>query len=232
MDKVYASAESAIADMSDGATIALAGFGLGHRFPNTLIRALREQGTRNLTVVCNSLGGPGEKGQLLAENKQIKKVMTGFTVRPGLHTASEAQIISGELEVEMVTQGIMVERCRAGGAGIPAFYSPVGADIDLATGKDIRYFEGRPYVLEHAIYLDYALLSGARADKAGNVQFRGAARNFNPSFAKAAKVAVIEVDEIVEIGQLAPQDIDLPGSLCPQYRAPPSRWPEVDTSIP
>ncbi len=211
MDKVVASPEQAIADIKDGAIVALAGFGLAHRFPNSLLYALKDKGTRDLTVVCNSLGAPGEKGQMLVENKQVKKLVAAFSNRAGMRTAAEDQIIEGTLEAEIVPQGILVERCRAGGAGIPAFYSPVGADTLLAEGKDLRYFNGRPYVLETAIKLDYALLSAYRADRAGNVQFRGGSRNFNPAFAKAARVAIVEVDEIVEIGELPPEQIDLPG---------------------
>ncbi len=211
MDKVFASAADAIVDLEEGATVALSGFGLRHRFPNALLHALLEKGTRNLTLVCNSLGASGEKGQLLVENKQVKKLMAAFSARPGTITAGEAQIISGEMDVELIPQGILVERCRAGGAGIPAFYSPTGADTELAAGKDVRYFNGKPHVLEHAINLDFALLSGYRADRAGNVQFRGGARNFNPAFAKAARVAVIEVDEVVEVGEIPPELIDLPG---------------------
>jgi 3-oxoacid CoA-transferase len=113
--------------------------------------------------------------------------------------------------VELVPQGILVERCRAGGAGIPAFYSPTGVDTDLATGREIRHFDGKPHVLEHAIRVDYALLRGYRADRLGNVQFRGGSQNFNPSFAKAARVAIVEVDEIVEPGEIAPELVDLPG---------------------
>ena len=211
MDKVVASAQQAIADMPDGATVSLTGFGLGHRFPNTLLQALLAKNVRELTLVCNSLGASGEKGQLLVENHQVKKILASFSVRPGARTAAEAQIIAGELAVELIPQGILVERCRAGGAGIPAFYSPTAVDTDLAAGKDVRYFNGKPHVLEHAIHLDYALLSGYRADRAGNVQFRGGAQNFNPSFAKAARVAIIEVDEIVETGEIPSELIDLPG---------------------
>ncbi len=211
MDKVVASPELALADIKDGASVALAGFGLAHRFPNSLLYALKDKGTRDLTIVCNSLGAPGEKGQMLVENKQVKKIVAAFSTRAGMKTAAEEQIITGELDVELVPQGILVERCRAGGAGIPAFYSPTGADTDLAAGKDVRYFDGKAHVLEHAIHLDYALLSAYRADRAGNVQFRGGSRNFNPSFAKAARIAIVEVDEILEIGQLPPEQIDLPG---------------------
>jgi len=212
MNKVVATPEQAIADIADGATIAIAGFSVGHRFATSLIVALRDQGTKNLCVVCNSLGDPGaQRGQILAENKQVRKLIAAFSVRPGTPTASEAQIAAGEMEVELVPQGILVERCRAGGAGIPAFYSPTGVDTEIAAGKEVRVFDGKPHVLEHAIHVDYAFLRGYRADRLGNVQFRGGSQNFNPSFAKAARVAIVEVDEIVEPGGIPPELIDLPG---------------------
>src|SRR6202795_2750209 len=212
MDKVVATPEQAIADIPDGATIAIAGFSVGHRFATSLILALREKGTRDLCLVCNSLGDPGaQRGQILAENKQVKKLIAAFSVRPGTPTASEDQIVAGELAVELVPQGILVERCRAGGAGIPAFYSPTSVGTAIAEGKEIREFDGRPHVLEHAIHVDYAFLRGYRADRLGNVQFRGGSQNFNPSFAKAARVAIVEVDEIVEPGGIPPELIDLPG---------------------
>ncbi|HZM48761.1 MAG TPA: 3-oxoacid CoA-transferase [Burkholderiales bacterium] len=212
MDKVVASPTEAVADVPDGASVAIAGFGVAHRFANSLILALREKGAKNLTVVCNSLGDPGAiRGQILAENKQIKKLIAAFSVRPGTPTSSEAQITAGEMEVELVPQGILVERCRAGGAGIPAFYSPTSVGTDLVKGREIREFNGKPYVLEPAINVDYALLRGYRADRLGNTQFRGGSQNFNPSFAKAAKCAIVEVDEIVEPGVIPPDLIDLPG---------------------
>ena len=212
MDKVFASPEQAIADIADGATIAIAGFSVGHRFATSLILALRDKGTRELCVVCNSLGDPGAtRGQILAENRQVKKLIAAFSVRPGTPTASEEQIAAGELEVELVPQGILVERCRAGGAGIPAFYSPTSVGTDLVKGREIREFDGKPHVLEYAIHVDYAFLRGYRGDRLGNVQFRGGSQNFNPSFAKAARVAIVEVDEIVEPGVIPPELIDLPG---------------------
>jgi len=212
MDKVVASPEQAVADVGAGSTIAIAGFSVGHRFATSLILALREKGTKDLTIVCNSLGDPGAtRGQILAENKQVKKLIAAFSVRPGTPTASEAQITAGDMQVELVPQGILVERCRAGGAGIAAFYSPTGVTTDLASGREIREFGGKPYVLEHAIHLDYAFCRGYRADKLGNVQFRGGSQNFNPAFAKAAKCAIVEVDEIVEPGVIPPELIDLPG---------------------
>src|SRR3954471_720629 len=212
MNKVVASAAEAIADVKDGATIAIAGFSVAHGFANSLILALREKGTKDLTIVANSLGDPGAtRGQILAENNQLKKLVAAFSVRPGTPTASEEQITKGTLEVELVPQGILVERCRAGGAGIPAFYSPTSVGTDLVKGREIREFDGRQYVLETAIHLDYAFCRGYRADKLGNVQFRGGNQNFNPSFAKAAKCAIVEVDEIVEPGVIPPELVDLPG---------------------
>jgi 3-oxoacid CoA-transferase len=212
MDKVHASPQHAIADIRDGATIAIAGFSVGHRFATSLIVALRDQGTKHLTIVCNSLGDPhAERGQILAENQQIRKLVAAFSVRAGTPTASEDQIAAGSMEVELVPQGILVERCRAGGAGIPAFYSPTGVGTALTEGREIREFDGKPHVLEHAIRVDYAFLRGYRADRLGNVQFRGGSQNFNPSFAKCARVAIVEVDEIVEPGAIPPELVDLPG---------------------
>jgi len=212
MDKIFASPEQAIADIRDGATIAIAGFGVAHRFATSLILALRDKGTKELCIVCNSLGDPGAtRGQILAENKQVKKLIAAFSMRAGTPTASEDQIVAGNMAVELVPQGILVERCRAGGAGIPAFYSPTSVGTALTEGREIRDFDGKPHVLEHAIHVDYAFLRGYRADRLGNVQFRGGSQNFNPSFGKAARVAIVEVDEIVEPGGIPPELVDLPG---------------------
>jgi 3-oxoacid CoA-transferase len=212
MDKIYPSPQHAIADIPEGATIAIAGFGVAHRFATSLIIALRDKGTKNLTLVCNSLGDPGAtRGQILAENNQVKKLIAAFSIRAGTPTASEAQIAAGKMEVELVPQGILVERCRAGGAGIPAFYSPTSVGTAIADGKEIREFDGRPHVLERAIRVDYAFLRGYRGDRLGNVQLRGGSKNFNPSFAKAARVAIVEVDEIVEPGIIPPELVNLPG---------------------
>src|SRR5687767_9569080 len=148
MDKVVASPEQAIADVRNGATIAVAGFSVAHGFANSLILALREKGTKDLTLVCNSLGDPGAtRGQILAENKQLKKLIAAFSVRPGTPTASEEQIAESTLEVELVPQGILVERCRAGGAGLAAFYSPTSVGTDLVAGRELREFDGKQYVL-------------------------------------------------------------------------------------
>jgi 3-oxoacid CoA-transferase len=212
MNKIYPSPQEAIADIPDGATIAIAGFGVAHRFATSLIVALRDRGTKDLTIVCNSLGDPGAtRGQILAENNQVKKLIAAFSIRAGTPTAAEAQIAAGKMEVELVPQGILVERCRAGGAGIPAFYSPTGVGTAIAEGKEVRMFDGRLHVLEKAIRVDYAFLRGYRADRLGNVQLRGGSQNFNPSFAKAARVAIVEVDEIVEPGEIPPELVTLPG---------------------
>lgn len=212
MDKVVASPQAALADLKEGDTVALGGFSVGHRFALSMITALRDKGTKNLTLVCNSMGAPGElRGQILAENKQVKKLIAAFSTRPGMPTATEDQIVSGEMDVELVPQGTLVERCRAGGAGIPAFYSATVAGTDLEKGKEIREFDGRRYVLEHAIKIDYALLRAHRADRAGNVQFRGGSQNLSPAFAKAARIAIVEVDEIVEVGEIPPELVTLPG---------------------
>jgi 3-oxoacid CoA-transferase len=212
VDKVFDSPAAAVADIADGSSVAIAGFGVTHRFPSSLITALRDQGARRLTVYCNGLGVPGQPtAQLLAENGQLAKLVASFSSRPGPVTISEEQILAGELEFEIVPQGTLVERMRAGGAGIAAFFTPAGAGTLVGEGKEVRDFDGRPHLLEHGIRTDYALLRAWRADRMGNVQFRGASRNFNDSFAKAARVAIIEVDEIVEVGEIAPQDIDLPG---------------------
>ena len=211
MNKVVASPEEAIADLEDGATIGFAGFGLLHRFPVSLLTALRDKGSQNLTIVCNSLGGGNDVRTHLVERHQVRKLIAAFTARPGNRGAQEDQIAAGELEAELVPQGILVERCRAAGAGIPAFYSPVAVGTLISQDKEVRYFAGKPHVLEQALPLDYAFLRGWKADTLGNVIFRGSSQNFNPSFAKAARIAIAEVDEIVEPGELPPHEIDLPG---------------------
>lgn len=212
MNKVYGSAKQALSDVSDGASVAIAGFGRGHRFPLTLIRDLGRSGVRELCVVCNSLGVPGGlQGQVLAENHQIRRLISSFSTRPGMPSASEEQILAGEIELELVPQGVLVERLRAAGAGIPGFYVATGAGTELSQGKETRIFDDQEYVFERALPVDFALVRAHRADTVGNLQFRGASENFNPSFAKAARVAIAEVDEIVDVGELPPEDVDLPG---------------------
>jgi 3-oxoacid CoA-transferase len=202
----------AVADIEDGASVGVAGFGLSHRYPSTLISALGDKGSRNLTVYCNGLGQPGfPTGHLLADNHQIGHLVTCFSARPGVVSEAEKQIAAGELTLEMVPQGTLVERMRAGGAGLAAIYTPTGYGSEIAEGKDVRYFDGKPYVLERAITTDFAFIRAKRADHFGNVQFWGGSQNFNVSFAKAAKVTIVEAEEIVPTGEIAPDQVDLPG---------------------
>ena len=209
--KVMTAAE-AVADIEDGASVGIAGFGLSHRYPSTLISVLGAKGSRGLTVYCNGLGQPGfPTGHLLADNHQIAHLVTCFSARPGVVSEAEKQIMAGEMTLEMVPQGTLVERMRAGGAGLAAIYTPTGYGSAIADGKDIRYFDGRPYVLERAITTDFALIRAAKADHFGNVVFRGGSQNFNVSFAKAARVTIVEAEEIVPTGEIAPHEVDLPG---------------------
>lgn len=212
MDKVVQSADLAVADIGAGASVAIAGFGVSHRFPSGLIRALRDTGAKSLTLVCNS---PGRTGTLTAgaliESGQVAKLIAAFSARPRARSVAEDLMAAGQLEVELVPQGTLVERMRAGGAGIAAFFTPTGAGTPISAGKEVREFDGRPHVLETGLRVDYALLRAWRADRLGNLEFRGGSQNFNPSFAKAARVAIAEVDEIVEPGQLDPDRIGLPG---------------------
>ncbi|WP_426191382.1 3-oxoacid CoA-transferase [Massilia sp. DWR3-1-1] len=211
MTKIFTSAEAAVADIPDGASVAIAGFGVGHSYPNSLVIALKEQGARRLCLVANSLGAGEYRPELLLENGQVSKAILSFSARPGLPSLVEERAAAGELALEMVPQGILVERLRAAGAGLPAFYSPVTVGTPLAKNKEVRQFDGKQYVLEHALAVDYALIRGFRADTQGNVEFRGSSMHFHPSFAKGARVAIVEVEEIVEAGAIAPERVGLPG---------------------
>ena len=211
MDKVVASPQEALADLKEGDTVALGGFSVGHRFALSMITALRDKGTKNLTLVCNSMGAPGElRGQILAENKQVKKLIAAFSTRPGMPTATEDQIVSGEMDVELVPQGTLVERCRAGGAGIPAFFTKTGVGTEVAKGKETKIFDGHEYIMERGLVGDLALVKAWKGDASGNLVYRKAARNFNPMMATAAKICIVEVEELVEVGQLDPDHIHTP----------------------
>lgn len=211
MTKIFSSPEAAVADIPDGATIAIAGFGVGHSYPNSLVIALKDQGARDLCVVANSLGAGEYRPELLLENGQVSKAILSFSARPGFPSLVEQRAAAGELQLEMVPQGILVERLRAAGAGLPAFYSPVTVGTPLQQGKELREFGGKQYVLEQALPVDYALVRGFRADPNGNVEFRGSSMHFHPSFAKGARVAIVEVEEIVEAGAIPPERVGLPG---------------------
>jgi 3-oxoacid CoA-transferase len=214
MDKVCASPEDALADLQDGASIAVSGFGTSYGFACSLLVAARDKGVRNLTLVSNGLGAVGQlRGMLLVASGQVSKLIVSFSSRPGMRTPADDLIESGDIEVELVPQGILVERMRAAGAGIPAFYSPVGVGTPIAEGKEVRYFNGKPHILEQALSVNYAFLKAYRGDRLGNIEMRGSSRNFNPAFAKAARHAVVEVDEIVDVGEIDPERVGLPAIL-------------------
>lgn len=206
-NKVYSTVDAAVADIPSGATIMFGGFG-GAGFPNNLIQGLARQGARNLKVISNNCGtGDGELG-LLFKNHQINRVVAAFP-GPGAKYF-QAQFEAGEIELELVPQGILCERMRAFGAGIPAFYSPVGVGTEVALGKEERMIRGRRYILEDALGADCAFIRAYRADRLGNLVYRKAARNFNPIMATAAKLTIVEVEEIVEVGELDPETIVTP----------------------
>lgn len=214
MDKVSASPAAALADLHDGASIAVSGFGTSHGFACSLLMAARDKGVTNLTLVSNSLGGVEQmRGMVLVASGQVSRLVVSFSSRPGMRSPVNDLIEAGDIEVELVPQGTLVERMRAAGAGIPAFYTPTGVGTTVAEGKEVRYFDGRPFILEEALPVDYAFLRGYRGDALGNVELRGSSRNFNPSFAKAARVAIVEVDEIVDVGVIPAERIGLPGIL-------------------
>jgi 3-oxoacid CoA-transferase len=208
MDKIVESPAAAIADLPDGARIAVSGFGQSAGSPVSLLAALYERGSRRLCLVGNTIP-PGARP--LFERHQVDRLIMSFTARAGSKTAIEEQIASGEITYELVPQGTLVERLRAAGAGLAGVYTPTGVDTPIADGKELREFDGKRYLLETAIRVDYAFIAGHRADRLGNVEFRGANRHFGPSFAKAARVAVVEVDEVVEPGEIPPERIGLPG---------------------
>ncbi|ENX29713.1 succinyl-CoA:3-ketoacid-coenzyme A transferase subunit A [Acinetobacter sp. CIP 101966] len=207
-NKVYDSAQSALKDVvQDGHTLAVGGFGLCG-IPEALITALKETGAKNLICISNNAGVDGFGLGLLLETKQIKKMISSYV---GENKEFERQYLNGELEVELTPQGTLAEKLRAGGAGIPAFYTATGVGTVIAEGKDVREFNGKSYILEESLTADVALVKAYKADKAGNLIFRKTAQNFNPVCAMAGKITIAEVEEIVEIGVLDPDEIHLPG---------------------
>ena len=212
MNKVILSPEEAVADIPDGSTIMFGGFGVTG-IPFTLIQALYKKGTKKITAISNSPGGKQEDLDLsvLFRNKQIKKVIASYPVYAGKFSLFEQQYLKGEIELEMVPQGTLAERIRAGGAGIAGFYTPTGVGTIVAEGKEKRVFDGKEYLLERPLRAAFALIKGHQADRMGNLTYRMTARNFNPLMAMAATVTIAEVDEIVEVGQLDPETIITPG---------------------
>lgn len=208
LNKVYPSAKEALQGVvADGQTVAVGGFGLCG-IPEALIAALRDSGVKNLTCISNNAGVDGfGLGQLL-ETRQIRKMISSYV---GENKEFERQYLAGELELEFTPQGTLAEKLRAGGAGIPAFFTATGVGTIVADGKEIREFNGQQYVMEEALVPDVSLVKAYKADRSGNLVFRKTARNFNPNVAMAGKITIVEVEEIVETGSLDPDDVHLPG---------------------
>src|ERR1700674_5662379 len=207
MDKRIASPDAAIANLADGATILMGGSALCG-IPENLIDAVRRKGTKDLTIVSNNAGVDGFGIGLLLQNRQVKKMISTYV---GENKLFEQQVVSGELQLELNPQGTLAERLRAGGAGIPAFYTPTGYGTMVAEGKETREFDGRQFVLERAIRGNFAFIKAWKGDRWGNLVFRKTARNFNPMMATAADYVIAEVEELVELGQLDPNQVHTPG---------------------
>ncbi|POU19914.1 MULTISPECIES: CoA transferase subunit A [Acinetobacter] len=208
MNKVVANAQEALADIvADNQTLTVGGFGLCG-IPEALIEALKYTGVTGLTCISNNAGVDDFGLGKLLQTKQIKKMISSYV---GENKEFERQYLNGELEVELTPQGTLAEKLRAGGAGIPAFYTQTGVGTLVAEGKEVREFNGKSYILEESLTADVALVKAYKADKAGNLVFRKTARNFNPECAMAGKITVAEVEQVVEIGELDPDDIHLPG---------------------
>ncbi len=217
INKIYQSFEEAVADVFDGATIMIGCFAGPGGFPYFLVKALARQGAKNLTIISNTAGGIGltldfDDHRILFENRQIKKVIATFpfSVSPSRKTEAEKQISEGLVELELVPQGTLAERIRAGGAGIPAFYTPTGVGTVIEKGKKKRKFNNRFCLLEYALTADFAFIRAYKADKLGNLVYRGTQRQMNPVMAQAAKITIAEVDEIVDVGDLDPENIETP----------------------
>jgi len=206
MKPVFFSFHEAVQDISDGATIAVGGFGLVG-IPENLILALVDKGVKQLTVISNNCGVDDWGLGLLLHNKQIKKMIGSYV---GENKEFERQVLAGEIEIELIPQGTLAERLRAGGAGIPAFYTPAGVGTPVAEGKEIRTFDGKDYLLERALTADYSLVSAMKADRMGNLVYNKTARNFNPMIAAAGKITIAEVEELTDTGELNPDQIHTP----------------------
>ncbi|MEL0660660.1 MULTISPECIES: CoA transferase subunit A [Psychromonas] len=206
-DKVVTTYEDAMSGLQDGMTVLAGGFGLCG-IPENLIAEIKRLQTKNLTIVSNNCGVDGFGLGILLEDKQVSKMVSSYV---GENALFEKQLLNGELDVELTPQGTLAEKMRAGGAGIPAFYTATGVGTPVAEGKDTRFFNGREYLLEESITGDFAIVKGWKADRYGNVIYRHTAQNFNPLAATAGKITVVEVEELVEVGELDPAHIHTPG---------------------
>src|SRR5436305_9378730 len=207
MDKRIASADAAISNLKDGMTILMGGFGLCG-IPENLVAAVRRKGTKNLTIVSNNAGVDDFGIGLLLQQRQVKKMISTYV---GENKLFEQLVLSGELQVELNPQGTLSERLRAGGAGIPAFYTPTGYGTMVAEGKETREFNGRKYLMERGLRGDFAFVKAWKGDRWGNLVYRKTARNFNPMIATAAKVTIAEVEHLVEVGEIEPDLVHTPG---------------------
>ncbi len=207
MYKVVSGAQEAIKDIQDGMTLMLGGFGLCG-IPENCIAALVAQGTKGLTCISNNAGVDDFGIGLMLKTRQVKKMISSYV---GENAEFERQLLSGELEVDLIPQGTLAERVRAGGAGIPAFYTPAGYGTEIADGKEIRLFDGKYYLLESWLRADFALVKAWKGDTMGNLIFKGTARNFNPMMAMAGIITIAEVEELVQPGELDPDQIHTPG---------------------
>ena len=207
MNKVVKNVEEALVGIEDGMTLMLGGFGLCG-IPENSIGQLVKLGTKNLTCISNNAGVDDFGIGLMLQAKQVKKMISSYV---GENDEFERQMLSGELEVDLIPQGSLAERCRAGGAGIPAFFTPAGYGTEVAEGKEVRVFNGKPHILESALTADFAIVKAWKGDTEGNLIYKAAARNFNPMMAMAGKITVAEVEELVPAGTLDPNHIHTPG---------------------
>ena len=203
MNKVYSSAQDALHDINDGATLMLGGFGLCG-IPEASILALQQMGLKNLTCISNNAGVDDFGLGLLLKTKQIKKMMSSYV---GENAEFERQLLSGELEVDLIPQGTLATRIQMAGMGIPAFFTPAGFGTEVGEGKEVREFDGKKYLMEHALHADFAIVKAWKGDRYGNLQFRKTTRNFSTSMAKAGRITIAEVEHLVEPGQIDPDQI-------------------------
>jgi 3-oxoacid CoA-transferase subunit A len=207
MKKVVANAEEALHDIRDGATIMLGGFGLCG-IPENSIAALKKKGVKGLTCISNNAGVDDFGLGLLLQTKQIKKMMSSYV---GENEEFERQLLSGELEVDLIPQGTLATRIQMAGMGIPAFFTPAGYGTEIAEGKEVREFNGKKYLMEHALHADFAIVKAWKGDPLGNLVFRKTTRNFSTSMARAGRITIAEVEQLVQPGQLDPDQVHVPG---------------------
>ena len=207
INKVVKDADDAIKDIPDSSILMVGGFGLSG-LPENCLKALLRKGTRGLTCISNNAGVDNFGIGLLLKSRQVKKMISSYV---GENAEFERQLLSGELEVELIPQGTLAERIRAGGAGIPAFFTPAGVGTEVADGKETRMFDGKVYLMEHWLRADFSLVKAWKGDHLGNLIYRGTARNFNPMMAAAGKITIAEVEELVEPGELDPNFVHTPG---------------------